>query len=146
MHLFNALIDRPKHLSRVCRFTIANGVLYLLLGTLFLTWPYAVQQLFFDPEFSGHESGLIRVIGMTVMIIGWFYLVGGRSNANSFVAATIVDRILLVPLVLIPLAISGVFPHLLFAFAVLDPTLGIIAWILLEKEIHDKSERTTPPS
>jgi hypothetical protein len=35
--------------------------------------------------------------------------------------------------VLVPLAIAGVFPHFLLAFAVLDPTLGIGAWLLLNR-------------
>jgi hypothetical protein len=36
----------------------------------------------------------------------------------------------LVPLVLVPLVIAGVFPHTLGAFAILDPALGIGAWVL----------------
>jgi hypothetical protein len=41
--------------------------------------------------------------------------------------------VVLVPLVLVPLAISGVFPHTLLAIAVLDPTLGVGAWLLLSR-------------
>jgi hypothetical protein len=40
----------------------------------------------------------------------------------------VVDRLVLVPAVLVPLAIAGVFPHLLWTFAILDPALGIGAW------------------
>jgi hypothetical protein len=68
---------------------------------------------------------------MTVMVIGWLYLFGGLSGGRRIVAASVLDRMVLVPLVLVPLAIAGVFPHLLLAFAVLDPTLGIGAWLLL---------------
>jgi hypothetical protein len=50
------------------------------------------------------------------------------------VAASIVDRLLFVPLVLVPLALSGVFPHLLLSFAILDASLALGAWVLLRRE------------
>src|SRR5258708_37504683 len=82
-------------------------------------------------------------MGMTVMVIGWLYLFGGLSGARRIVAASVLDRVVLVPLVLVPLAIAGVFPHFLLAFAVLDPTLGIGAWLLLSRS--DRLDFTRPP-
>jgi hypothetical protein len=79
-------------------------------------------------------------MGMTVMVIGWLYLFGGLSGGRRIVAASVLDRVVLVPLVLVPLAIAGVFPHFLLAFAVLEPTLGIGAWLLL-----NRSDRTALP-
>jgi len=108
------------------------------IGALLLVWPGALQTLTFAPEFVGNEAALIRVVGMTVVIIGWFYFFGGRSGAKQIVAASVLDRIIFVPLVLIPLAITGVFPILLGAFAVLDPTLGIAAWWLLARENREQ--------
>ena len=99
----------------------------------YLFWPGMVQTIFRDAAFVGNEAALIRVTGMTVMVIGWLYLFGGFSGGRRFVAAGILDRVVLVPLVLVPLAIAGVFPHFLLAFAVLDPTLGIGAWLLLSR-------------
>ena len=64
-----------------------------------------------DRAFVGDESGLMRAIGMAVVVIGWFYLIGGRSGARQLVAASIFDRLTLVPVVLVPLALAGVFPH-----------------------------------
>ena len=49
-------------------------------------------------------------------------------------AASVVDRLVLVPAVLVPLAIAGVFPHLLVTFAILDPTFGIGAWLFLGRK------------
>jgi uncharacterized membrane protein len=83
-----------------------------------------------DAAFVGHEQGLVRVIGLTVVVIGWLYVFGGRSGARQFVAASVVDRLIFIPVVLVPLAISGVFPHLLLSFAFLDVALGIGAWVL----------------
>lgn len=134
MSLFEALSEAPERLSWASRFTILNGLLYMGSGLLMLAWPGAVQTLFQDPEFVGNEGAMVRLLGMTVTVIGWFYVFGGRSGGRQFVAATVLDRIVLVPLVLVPTIWMGVFPHTLALFAVLDPTLGLIAWWLLSRE------------
>jgi hypothetical protein len=134
MSLFEALSEAPERLGWASRFTILNGLLYMGCGLLMLAWPGAVQTLFQDPEFVGNEGAMVRLLGMTVTVIGWFYVFGGRSGGRQFVAATVLDRIVLVPLVLVPMIWMGVFPHTLALFAVLDPTLGLIAWWLLARE------------
>jgi hypothetical protein len=110
-----------------------NGLIELGGGALVLFWPGIVQTIFRDAAFVGNEASLIRVLGMTVMVIGWLYLFGGLSGGRRIVAASVLDRVVLVPLALVPLAIAGVFPHFLLAFALLDPTLGIGAWLLLNR-------------
>jgi len=85
-------------------------------------------------------------MGMTVMVIGWLYLFGGLSGGRRIVAASVLDRVVLVPLVLVPLAIAGVFPRFLMAFALLDPTLGIGAWLLLSRSAHPRSHSTAGTS
>jgi hypothetical protein len=50
-----------------------------------------------ERAFVGSEEGLMRMIGMTVAVIGWLYVFGGRSVARQFVVASVVDRLLLVP-------------------------------------------------
>ena len=126
----------PDQLTVSSRFTITNGFVYLGAGALLLTWPGAVQTLMFGDEFAGHESALIRVLGMAVAIIGWCYVFGGRTGGRQVVAASVPGRVLLVPAVLVPLPYSGVFPVLLGTFAVLDPILGFVAWYLLAREDH----------
>jgi hypothetical protein len=46
----------------------------------------------------------------------------------------VLDRVVLVPAVLVPVAIAGVFPHVLLAFALLDVSLGIGAWVLHDRK------------
>ena len=87
-----------------------------------------------EPAFVGHEQALMRVIGLTIVAIGWLYLFGGRSGARQFVAASVIDRLLFVPGVLIPLAIAGVFPRLFLTFTLLDVSLAIDAWMLLARD------------
>jgi hypothetical protein len=130
MALIKDLLDKPPTLSTASKYTMMNGVVYLGAGALLLAWPGATQTLFLEPAFVGNEEGLIRMIGMTVAVIGWLYLFGGRSGSRQFVAASVVDRLVFVPAVLVPLAIAGAFPHLLVTFAILDPSLAIGAWSL----------------
>jgi hypothetical protein len=131
MSLINDLLEKPPSLSAASRYTVMNGVVYLGCGALLIAWPGVTQTIFMDRAFVGNEEALIRVMGMTVAVIGWLYLFGGRSGGRQVVAASVIDRLVLVPAVLVPLAIAGVFPHLLITFAILDPLLGIGAWLLL---------------
>jgi hypothetical protein len=133
MSFTDDLLETPPNLSRASQWTAMNGYIYLSLGAVFVIWPGAVQTLFLDDEFAGHEEALFRVIGLTVMVIGWLYLFGGRSGGRQTVAASILDRWILVPAVLVPVAMAGVFPHVLLAFALLDASLALGAWILRRK-------------
>jgi hypothetical protein len=135
MSLIKDLLEKPNDLSTASTYTVMNGVLYLGTGVLFIAWPNLVQALFRDAPFVGHERALFRVIGLMLVVIGWLYVFGGRSGARQAVASSVVDRLIFVPAVLIPLAITGVFPHLLVALAVLEPTLGIGAWVLLSRKV-----------
>jgi hypothetical protein len=58
---------------------------------------------------------------------------GGRSGAQQIAAASVIDRLIFVPAVLIPVAIAGVFPHLLLIFVVFDALLAVGAWILFAR-------------
>ena len=130
MSFINDLLEKPANLSTASKYVVINGFIYLGAGALLIVWPGAVQTLLRDPAFVGHEGVLFRVIGMAVAVIGWLYVFGGRSGAQQFGPASVLDRVVLVPVVLVPLVIAGVFPHTLGAFAILDPTLGIGAWVL----------------
>lgn len=135
MSLIKDLLEKPTNLSTASTYTVMNGVLYLGTGALFIAWPNLVQVLFRDPDFVGHERALFRVIGLMLVVIGWLYVFGGRSGARQAVASSVVDRLIFVPVVLIPLAIAGVFPHLFIVFAILDPSLAIGAWVLLSRKV-----------
>ena len=134
MSLIKDLLEKPPNLSIASKYTALNGVVYLGTGALFIAWPGVTQTLFMDAAFVGHEGGLMRMIGLTLAVIGWLYLFGGRSGARQIVAASVVDRLVFVPAVLVPLAIAGVFPHLLVTLAILDPLLAVGAWVLLGRK------------
>jgi hypothetical protein len=125
---------RPPSFTAASKYTVLNGVGYLVAGAILIVWPGVTQMLFRESAFTGHEEALIRVIGLTVVVIGWLYLFGGRSGARQFVVASIIDRLVFVPLVLVPIAIAGVFPRLFLAFTFVDVLLAIGAWLLLARD------------
>ena len=71
MALIQALLEKPASSTTASNYTAMNGFIYLLVGFLLIVWPGVTQTLFRDPTFVGHEEGLIRVIGLTVVVIGW---------------------------------------------------------------------------
>src|ERR1700751_5795320 len=109
MTLIQDLLERPFDQAITSRYTAMNGLIYLGAGALVLGWPGMVQTIFGDAAFVGNEAALIRVMGMTVMVIGWLYLFGGLSGGRRIVAASGLDRVVLGTFVLGPLAIAGVF-------------------------------------
>jgi hypothetical protein len=134
MQLIHDLFEKSPKQTVVSRYMAISGLLYLGAGALLLVWPGSTQTLLGDSAFVGHEEGLIRVIGLTVVIIGCLYLLAGRANTTQIIAVSIVSRPILVPVVLVPLAMAGVFPHLLLTFAVLDWLLSIFGWVLLARK------------
>jgi len=87
MSLLADLTTVPSSLPKASRFTVWCGFLYLVSGLTLLAWPGAVQTLFLDPPFAGRDEALVRLVGMLLAIVGWFYVFGGRSAARQFVAA-----------------------------------------------------------
>lgn len=142
MSLLAALREAPAQHSAASKYTALNGLLYLASGGLLIAWPGVVQAVLRDAPFQGHEAALVRVLGMALAVIGWLYVFGGRSGGRQVVAATVLDRVVLVPLVLVPTALAGAFPHTMISFAILDPALGLGAWWLLSRE--ERVQRTDP--
>ena len=134
MSFLKDLRHKPPGLTVASKYTALNGIGYLVVGVILIVWPGVTQTLFREPAFAGHEQALMRVIGLTVAVIGWLYFFGGRSGARQFIAASVIDRLIFVPAVLIPLAMAGVFPRLFLSFTIIDVLLAIGAWALLARE------------
>jgi hypothetical protein len=133
MSFIRDILEQPAELSLPSKYLLWNGVLYLGGGVLLVVWPGAIQTLFADPAFVGHEEGLTRVIGVALVIVGWLCLAGGRSGSRLMVASTVPDRVVFIPAVFVLLALDGAFPHFLIAVAILDFAMGIGAWLLLSR-------------
>jgi hypothetical protein len=132
--LIGDLVEKPSDLSTSARYTVLNGTIYLAAGVLLIFWPGVMQTVLRERAFVGCEQGLISVVGLTVLVIDWLYFFSGLGGGRRIVAASVIDRLIFVPLVLLPLAIAGVFPHLLILFTALDMGLAVGAWVLLGRE------------
>jgi hypothetical protein len=99
INLFYDLLPKPTKLTTSSKYTELNGLIYLVVGVLLVIWPRLVQTLFMERAFVADEQWLIGVIELTVVVIGWLYLFGGRSGGEQVVAASVVDRLIFVPLV-----------------------------------------------
>lgn len=107
------------------RYTAANGLLYVAFGAVVYAWP-EVTHLIGADDFRAGESGLVRVLGFVMLVIGWFYVMGARTRADSFGLATVLDRVLIVPVFLMALVVTDtVDAGLVVPFAILDPVLGL---------------------
>lgn len=120
--------DEPP--TPLARYTKACGLFYGATGLFLYAFPGGLSSAGAADPLQGQEAGLIRVLGMTLAVVGWFYWMGGRTNADSFGLGTVADR-LLVPVFLLPLAATGaVDPGLIVPIAILDPLLGLGALLI----------------
>ena len=71
MSLIKGLRDKPSRLTVASKYSALNGIGYLVVGAILIVWPGVTQTLFREPAFAGHEQALMRVIGLTVAVIGW---------------------------------------------------------------------------
>jgi hypothetical protein len=75
----------PGSSSRLSRYVVANGLLYMAIGACMYFLPNSVLERVFQlPPLSPLEQGLLRAIGMVAAVIGWFYVIGGRTRSDSF--------------------------------------------------------------
>ena len=79
-------------------------------GLEMLRWPGRVHFMLGESPFVDDEAALIRLIAMLLTIVRGSDLFGGRTGGRQCVAATVLDRLILVPLVLVPIALAGAFP------------------------------------
>ena len=70
--------------------------------------PGMVQAIFMDRPFIGDEGALFRVAGVCVAVMVALRI-RRCSGARQFGPASVLDPVMLVPGVLVPLAIAGIF-------------------------------------
>jgi hypothetical protein len=127
------LATPPQPMTPLARYTFWNGVGYMAVGFFVYLMPGATEMAG-GPALAGGEVGMTRIAGLCVMIIGWFYCMGARTNADSFGLATVADRIA-VPFLLAPLVLFwDVELMTIAAFAIVDPTLALGAYLIWRKQ------------
>jgi hypothetical protein len=143
-NLLNDLQAKPANLTTSSKYTELNGIIYFVAGALLVVWPGVTQVLFMERAFVGDEQALMRVIGLALGLVGWLLFFGGRSGGEQVAAATVIDRLIFVPLVLVPIVISGVFPRLFLAVVLLDVSLAIGAWVIISRRTPSNARHTSP--
>jgi hypothetical protein len=125
MSFIRELAARPAELSPLARYTVVNGYVYLAVGAGLYAAPRGVlAALPAVGPLTVTEAGLVHVAGIAVVIIGWFYVMGGRTGATSFGLATVVDRLAL-PVLAVPILLGGVPAGLVLPLVVLDVVLAL---------------------
>jgi len=104
------------------------GWLILIEGGCMLLAPHFVAAILQLPELSDQAENYLRLVGLLAGGIGMLYVVSGRTNAEGFIFASLLDRPL-VPFVMAALWYFGLIPApLAIAFAVQD--FGSFLWTL----------------
>ena len=80
---------------------------------------------------SAAEAGMSRLTSVFLIGIGWFYMHGGLSKRLHFLAATCLNRVVVVPFAAAVLAILGARAHFCAAFGVMDPVLALLTYLVL---------------
>ncbi len=118
--------------SRAARFVSHQGFIYMLFGVCLMLGPSSLLSLL--NGMSADEQAMVRLCGLTLTLIGWFYYFGGRTGAASFALCTVADRAV-VPFALAGLVwFGGVSLQLVAPLAVLDPILAVLTWRMWRAE------------
>jgi hypothetical protein len=111
---------RAQGQQRSAKTVEAFGWLILLEGAILLLWPQLAVDVLHLPPLTEQGSNYLRLVGVLVSGVGMLYVVSGRTNAQGFVFASLLDRPLVPPLMLV-LWWQGILPGSLAAmFAVQD--------------------------
>lgn len=122
------------------------GWLILLEGAILLLWPQLAVDVLHLPALTEQGSNYLRLVGVLVSGVGMLYAVSGRTNAQGFVFASLLDRPLVPPLMLV-LWWQGILPGSLAAiFAVQD--FASFLWTLSawQAERRSQTSMSTPPA
>lgn len=132
---FVEALTEARPLSRLSKYIVANGAFYMLAGVVLFLAPadWVALALFLD-GFHGYEEGWARMVGFTLIVVGWFYVMGGRTGATSFGLATVVDRAI-VPVAMMSLYLTGKAAlGMVLAVSILDPLLAVGAFLIWRAE------------
>ena len=131
--MFKELLAPAPPPTALSTYTTINGAMYIATGLLFWLWPYALE-LFGHPALTPATQGPIRGIGIAVIQIGWFYIWGARTRNVAFSLASVVNRLLFGPVLILPLVFMKLLePTLGIPFVVIDVVLGLGMFVIWKR-------------
>ena len=83
------------------KFLEINGWIYFLVGLLYFLFPQLPTLINIHPALEGNDSGWVRYFGFMGLAMGYYFVFMGRSQSYSLAVATVLSRVLFVPLALI---------------------------------------------
>ena len=123
-------------MSRSALSVFVFSIYLYLLGFVLVVIPDTLLRIFKFPEADGLW---IRVVGMLVIILGFYYSHAARAEMRSFFVWTVIARTSVL-LFFIAFVIAGLAPTALILFGVID--FAAAMWTLLAM----RSEKALPPS
>lgn len=114
--------------SRAAKTVEIFGWLVLVEGASMLLAPHFVASVLQLPELSEQAANFFRLAGLLASGVGMLYVVSGRTNAEGFVFASLLDRPLVPPIMLILWSLGMIPAPLALAFSIQD--FGGFLWTL----------------
>ena len=112
-------------------FTIKAFAVYLVgLGALLALVPNLMLALF---GFAPTSEVWIRVLGVVVFNLGWYYWYAAVSEARPFFAASVVTRAFAL-VAFVALVAAGFAQPTLILFGAIDAAGGLWTWLVLRSE------------
>jgi hypothetical protein len=109
-------------MSRAATSVFVFSIYLFALGIVLITIPNLFLSLFGIPATG---DVWIRVVGMLVVIIGYYYMTGARNELVAFLRATVVGRTAVL-VTFIGFVVLGLAPPILILFGVVDAAAA--AW------------------
>ena len=114
--------------TRAAKTVEAFGWLILAEGAVLMFAPHSAAALLHLPALEPQGANYLRLVALLVGGVGMLYVCSGRLNAEGFVFASLLDRPLVPPIMLV-LWYLGIIPGTLaLLFAVQD--FGSFLWTL----------------
>ena len=113
------------------------GVYLIGLGLILLAVPNLLLQTF---GFDSTSEPWIRVLGIVVAALGYYYLMAAKSNSTAFFAATVYGRTWLL-LAFIALVFLGLAKPMLILFGLVDFAGAAWTWNALRGEARNLKEK-----
>jgi len=101
------------------------GIYLVLVGAGFLFIPNTVLPIF---KFPKTNESWVRILGVVVVVLGFYYVISGQNELTPFFWATVVGRFAVLISFLV-IVVTKKAPPMLITFGVIDAVGGI--WTLL---------------
>jgi hypothetical protein len=103
-------------MTKSARSVFVFAIYLYLLGAVLIVAPNTLLRLFLLPE---TDEVWIRVVGMLVMILGFYYSQAARKNLSDFLRLTVIGRSAVL-LFFFAFVLAGLAPPILILFGVID--------------------------